>query len=400
MATNPDNLQPNDGHRAIVDRVKRILLQPKTEWAVIDTEATTTTALLKGWVAPLAAIGPIAALIGALVFGYGAFGIHFRPSIGSAVTTALVSYVMAFVGVWVLSLIINALAPTFEATKNPVQALKVAAYAATAGWLAGIFQIVPSLGWLGIVGLYSIYLLYLGLPILMKAPPAKTMAYTVTTIIAAIVVFFVIGAITTAVTSRIAPRSMPTLGSIGSTSAGGKVTIPGAGSIDLGKIEAATKQMEATAKGMQSGEIKPIAPDALQALLPASIAGWNRTEISSQGGAAAGIGGSHAEARYRSGDQSFTLSITDAGALGALATMGGAISGQSSRQTESGYEKTAVENGNMVSEKWDSASSNGSYSTMVASRFAVEADGDAPSIDMLKQAVAAIDARKLVALGN
>src|SRR3546814_311736 len=158
--------------------------------------------------------------------------------------------------------------------------------------------------------------------------------------------------------------------------------------------------MEETTKKMQSGEVKPIAPDALQAMLPASIAGWNRTEISSRGGAAGGIGGSNAEAHYSSGDQAFTLSITDAGALGALATMGGALSGQSSRQTETGYEKSAIENGNAVSETWDNTDKSGSYSTVIASRFAVSAEGDAPSIDTLKQAVGAVDAGKLAALAR
>src|SRR3546814_229953 len=262
-----------------------------------------------GWLAQLAAIGPVAGLIGALTFGYGAYGFHYRPSMGSAITTAIIAYIMAFVGVWVLAWIINALAPTFEATRNPVQAMKVAAYSATAAWVAGVFQIVPSLGWIGaILGLYSLYLLYLGLPILMKAPAAKAMAYTLATIVAAIVLFFVIGAITAALTTRIIPPSVPTLGSIGGA-AGGTVTVPGGGTLDLGKLDAAAKKMEETTKKMQSGEVKPIAPDALQAMLPASIAGWNRTEISSRGGAAGGIGGSNAEAHYSSGDQAFTVSI-------------------------------------------------------------------------------------------
>src|SRR3546814_6357999 len=77
--------------------------------------------------------------------------------------------------------------------------------------------------------------------------------------------------------------------------AGGTVTVPGGGTLDLGKLDAAAKKMEETTKKMQSGEVKPIAPDALQAMLPASIAGWNRTEISSRGGAAGGLGGSNAE---------------------------------------------------------------------------------------------------------
>src|SRR3546814_1654554 len=83
MATNPENPRPIGDRRGMADRIKRILLQPKAEWPVIDTEATTTGALLKGWVAPLAAIGPVAGLIGALTFGYGAYGFHYRPSMRS-----------------------------------------------------------------------------------------------------------------------------------------------------------------------------------------------------------------------------------------------------------------------------------------------------------------------------
>src|SRR3546814_1423153 len=80
--------------------------------------------------------------------------------------------------------------------------------------------------------------------------------------------------------------------------------------------------------------------------------------------------------------------------------MGGALSGQSSRQTETGYEKSAIENGNAVSETWDNTDKSGSYSTVIASRFAVSAEGDAPSIDTLKQAVGSVDAGKLAALAR
>src|SRR3546814_12324446 len=121
MATNPENPRPIGDRRGMADRIKRILLQPKAEWPVIDTEATTTGALLKGWVAPLAAIGPVAGLIGALTFGYGAYGFHYRPSMGSAITTAILAYIMPFAGVWVLAWLFNALAPPFEATRNPVR---------------------------------------------------------------------------------------------------------------------------------------------------------------------------------------------------------------------------------------------------------------------------------------
>jgi hypothetical protein len=180
----------------LVDRVKRILLSPRTEWEVIDAEQTTPAALYTGYIAPLAAIGPIAQLIGSTVFGIPLplMGTY-RVPLGSALTGAIIGYVLTLVGTYVLALIIDALAPTFDGQRNQIQALKVAAYSSTAAWLAGIFALIPLLGFLGLVGLYSLYLLYLGLPVLMKTPREKALPYTAVVILAAIVLFIIIGMI-------------------------------------------------------------------------------------------------------------------------------------------------------------------------------------------------------------
>ena len=179
----------------LVDRVKRILLSPQSEWEVIDGETTTPSALYTGYIMPLAAIGPIATVIGFAVFGISVplAGTVYRVPIGSAITSAIVTYVLTLVGVYVLSLIIDALAPTFGGTKSPIQALKVAAYSSTAAWIAGIFAIMPGLRMLGILGLYSFYLLYLGLPVLMKAAKDRAVGYTVLVVVVEVVLFFVVG---------------------------------------------------------------------------------------------------------------------------------------------------------------------------------------------------------------
>jgi hypothetical protein len=178
----------------LVDRAKRILLSPRTEWEVVDNEPTTPAQLFTGYAMPLAAIGPIAQII-----GYSLFGIsvpvagHYRVPLGSAITSALVTYVLALAGTYVLGLIIDALAPTFNGQRSQIQALKVAVYSSTASWLAGIFYLIPGLRLLTILGLYSLYLLYLGLPVLMKSPRDKAVAYTAVVIVAAIVLFMVTG---------------------------------------------------------------------------------------------------------------------------------------------------------------------------------------------------------------
>ena len=180
----------------LVDRVKRILLSPKTEWEVIDAEQTTTQELYTRYIMPLAAIGPIAQLIGSTVFGVPIpFVGTYRVPIGSAITQAIVGYLLTLAATYVLALIIDALAPTFNGRRSQIQALKLAAYSMTASWLAGIFGLIPALSFLAILGLYSLYLLYLGLPVLMKSPRDKAVGYSAVVIITGIVLWMVIAAI-------------------------------------------------------------------------------------------------------------------------------------------------------------------------------------------------------------
>jgi hypothetical protein len=185
----------------LVERAKRILLTPKTEWEVVDAEPTTAGELYTQYVVPLAAIGPIARVIGFALIGVHIpfSGVTYRTPIGRAIIGAVVTYILALIGVFVLEMIIDMLAPSFGGTSNRLQALKVSAYSHTAAWLAAVFAIIPGLSILGILGLYSLYLLYVGLPVLMKAPQDKAGAYTVVVILVAIVLFFLIGIVGTRV---------------------------------------------------------------------------------------------------------------------------------------------------------------------------------------------------------
>ena len=104
---------------------------------------------------------------------------------------------------YLLSLIINFLAPKFGGTPNALKALKLAVYGATASLLGGLFALLPSLAVLGVIaGLYSIYLVYLGLPVLMGSPPEKSLAYTAVTIVCAVVLAIVMGAVSSALLPR------------------------------------------------------------------------------------------------------------------------------------------------------------------------------------------------------
>jgi Yip1-like protein len=189
-----------------VERVKGILLKPKEEWQTISGETTTITELYKTYIFILAAIGPVASIIGMSVVGASLpFVGSFRMPITTSIAFAVVHYILTLVGVYILALIIDALAPTFSGEKNINQAFKVATYSYTPGWLVGIFAIIPALSILGILGLYGLYLLYLGLPVLMKSPQEKSLGYTAAVIVAAIILFVVIGSVSRAFISYPTP---------------------------------------------------------------------------------------------------------------------------------------------------------------------------------------------------
>ncbi len=376
---------------SLIERCKNILLKPKEEWERIDPEPATVGGLMTGWVVPLAAIGPVAGLIGGLVFGYGGWGITWRPSITMAVTGAVIGYALALLCAWLFSKIIDALAPSFGGQKNPVQAMKVAAYSGTAAYLVGIFQLIPQLAILGILGLYSLYLLYLGLPRLMKAPEDKAMGYTVVTVVVAIVLFFAVSVVTGALTGLLAPRA------ITSGTMSGEVSVPGVGTVDLNKLEEASQKMEAAAKRAQTAT--PVDRQALAALLPASAGGWTRTALESSTASAGGMGGSQAEARYEANGQGVRLKVADLAAAGAFAAMASTFKVETSREDDQGYEKSGLIDGRYTMEKWNKEG-RGSYGVLLSDRFLVEAEGSAPDIGTLKALVGAIDLGKLEALAK
>ena len=183
-------------------RATNILTRPASEWLVIANESTTAVDLMKGYAAPLAAIPAICGFIGMTVVGMS------LPMVGTVripaaqgISSMVVSYVLALVGVYIAAIIIEKLAPTFSSRGSTLQALKLVVYASTPMWIAGVLQLVPALGVLAILaGLYGIYLFYLGLPPVMNTPSDKVIPYMVVAAIVIIVISVCFGFVTAAIT--------------------------------------------------------------------------------------------------------------------------------------------------------------------------------------------------------
>lgn len=175
----------------IVSRAKGLLSQPQVEWNVVAAEPASVGGLFTGYVVPLSAIPAIAGFIGAALIIGGAVGVV--PLLMGGV----LSYVLGLVGVFVLGKIIEFLAPMFGAPQDGLAAMKLAAYAPTASWVAGIFLLLPIVGaLLALIGaLYSIYLFYLGAPIVARVPKEKAVVFTIAVFVVALVVNLLIGAV-------------------------------------------------------------------------------------------------------------------------------------------------------------------------------------------------------------
>ena len=370
----------------LVARIKAILLNPRAEWPVIAAEPDDAAALFTRYAVPLAAIGPVCSFLHGQLFGYGLFGISWRPSLLAGLAGLVSSYLLALAGLFVFALIVDFVAPKFEGQAGRGPALKLVVYSATAGFLAGIAQLLPGLGIVGLLGLYSFYLFYTGATPLMKVPEEKALGFTAVTIVCAMLLSLLVIGIAQPIVELLSDGA----GSAGSGEVTGKLTVPGLGAVDLDKMKAASAQMEADSK-------KPPIPAAqLQALLPAAIGAYQRTATESNG---AGVIGSSAQGTYTAGDKSYTLRVIDMAALGGIAGMGAALGVEQSKEDGTGYERTGTVDGHMQTEAWHPADHSGKFG-VVLGRFSVEAEGAANSVDELKAAVAAVDQGKLASLGN
>jgi len=415
----------------IFARIKAILLTPKTEWPVIAGESATTQSLLVGYALPVAALPAIAGFIKTSILGYGFFGVSMRGSIGGGLTTAIFSAVVSLVSVFLMGLIIDALAPTFGGTKNGTQALKTACYAYTAGWVAGVFILLSFAlgGLLTLLGMiYGGYLLYVGLPHTMKAPQEKAAGYAIVSIIAAIVVGWILAAIVGGLGFG-AYGGMGGHGMFGSrfggtsfTNEDSSVTVDGnalGGLAALGKrAEQASKEMEAAQKsgdaqaqaraaGNMVGavlgggqQVESLSTEKMKAFLPATLAGMSQESSSAERNGAMGMQVSEAKAQYGDGKRTLNLEITDMGSAKGLLGLASWVNIEQDKQTQTGYEKTYKQGENMIHEQWDNADKRGEYSAMLAGRFMVKLTGNAGSVDELKSAVDSLNLSGLAALRN
>jgi hypothetical protein len=444
----------------LIERIKKILLSPKTEWPVIEPEPTTIAELYKGYAIPLAAFSALMSFLRLSVIGI-SFGFgSFRVPLVTGLVWTVVNFIMGLIGLFLFGLIIDFLAPTFSGQRDQRQALKTAAYTFTPVALSSVLGLLPELGRLlqFIAALYAIYLLYLGLPLMMRSPREKAVGYTIATIICAILASIVLVVVMSFV-GRIIGFSPYGFGGFGGAShgigmtqeerqqraaaavgqiIGGALGTDQSGKADLGaainNLAAAGRQMEheqqtqganpaqpatqdpaaatqnaaaATAGlltalgGAMSGNrhVDPVDFHTLKGLLPESLPGMQRTNAEGSSQQTMGMKGSQAVGDYQGqGGARAQIKIVDAAAVSGLINVAQSFAANQTSESDSGYEKQANVGGRLVHEKYDNNSKHGELDAIVAKRFAVNVTGDGVDMSTIEQYASLVDFSKLEAM--
>ncbi|MGD9542457.1 MAG: Yip1 family protein [Methylocystis sp.] len=380
----------------LVGRVQRLLLSPKAEWDAIDAEAVDRQKLITSYVAPLAAIPAIAGVIGMSVFGLhlpGAGAV--KTPFGAALAAAVVTFAVQIGWVFVFAFIINALGPSFGAQKNYNQALKVAAYWPTASWVAGVFQILPVLGLIALAGaVYSLYLLFVGLPKLMKPETGKATTYTLASIgvaiVAAIVFSFALRGFMPG--PDYARHSAASSSSASALQKRAEALEKAGDSGDFGAVLGALGAM-----GGGDPDAPVVDGEALRRLAPERVAGLARQSLEVET-LSAPIKAVVMKASYGDGERTIDITVTNSPMVSAMMGLAGFAGAEFNRSTDDGYEKLSREGGSVVMEEWKNSSRRGRYGRSVGGTFLIEAEGDEVEMKALENAVKSFGERELAGL--
>jgi len=185
----------------LIERAKNMILAPRHEWEVIAPEASSIAQLYAGYIVPMSIFAAVMTFVHVSVIGVRVpFAGLVRSPMTSGLTSAVIGAAFGLVGVYIYSFIVNALAPTFGGVRDSRQAMKIAAYSLTPAWLSTVLALSPVLATLlqFLAGCYGIYVLYLGLPVLMRSPRERAVGYTASVVICCIVVGILLGLLSAA----------------------------------------------------------------------------------------------------------------------------------------------------------------------------------------------------------
>jgi len=174
----------------LIERVKNILITPKTEWDVINGETATPQSLLMGYVLPLSIVAAVGSLLKGFLFA-GVLSLKFY------IITAIIAFIASIIAYYVTVIIVDMLAPSFGSEKNMGKSAQLVAYSGTPSYIGSLLSFIPVIGWIVSLAawVYGVYLMYLGIGPIKKTPEDKKVVYMIVAFLIMIVLYFILVAI-------------------------------------------------------------------------------------------------------------------------------------------------------------------------------------------------------------
>jgi len=389
---------------SVIARTKNLLLQPRAEWRRIDEEPAGIGRTVARTLLPLAAIPAVCSAIGLCLVGIrgGGAAVTLPWSVGALQALAL--YLLAVVGLAVVAVITTLVAPTFGGRAERARGFKLAVHGATAALVGGVFLLVPPLAPLALLAaLYSAYLVFTGLPVIMRCAPKRCVPYTAVVVLAGAVVGLLGSSAMThflSVGLGGAEIALHTPGGLLRLDAAGMVTASQQMADAAQKMATASEKQEAAAAQQQKTGTPPVTggdPDkgvvpaaSLKAALPETLGPFARKSIEMQGGRVGERESSNAKADYASGEQRLRVELTDLGHMRRLmADAGAVVQGERENAVES--ERTWQENGRILHENYRKDGSFAQVTTTLRNGVVAELTGQRMTLDEVKAASSQLD---------
>jgi hypothetical protein len=177
----------------LIVRAKNMILTPKMEWAIIANEVPNSDGIFRRYVFPMTFASAAAVFIGhMLILGGGINDTEAKWAFYFGIQTIFIGTL----GIWLTAIVLSALAKNFKSEISLSRSIQLVAYSMTPAWVGGLVMIYPPVGIIGLLfGFYGLYLLYLGLPYMMKTTEVKTISFRVIPSFILLVICIVLGLI-------------------------------------------------------------------------------------------------------------------------------------------------------------------------------------------------------------
>lgn len=170
----------------IYERSRALILQPREEWTSILEENVTMTLVVRNFLLPLLLMSTLASLLGRMIQ---------KVNIGLDGSLLLADGLREFFGfllsVYACTYLVNELIKSFGGTKNLRRSANLVIYSSVPSLVISMVTgLIPALYPLGVLGLYSFYLFYVGIPVLFEdIPEQKHIGFFITSVLLMILVF-------------------------------------------------------------------------------------------------------------------------------------------------------------------------------------------------------------------